>query len=57
MLKKSFIYVDYFSAMADVRNGLKSEYTYEGVHPNEYGYNVMEPLVEKAIARAIEQVK
>jgi lysophospholipase L1-like esterase len=55
--KNGFIYIDYFSAMVDERNGLKSEYTYDGVHPNEDGYNVMEPLAEKAIAKATGQIQ
>ncbi|MFZ1290749.1 MAG: SGNH/GDSL hydrolase family protein [Melioribacteraceae bacterium] len=47
------IYLDYFSAMVDARNGLKDELTYDGVHPNEAGYIVMEPLVEAAIKKAL----
>ena len=53
--KNGFIYLDYFSSMVDERNGLKDEYTYDGVHPNKTGYKVMEPLVEKAIAKALGQ--
>lgn len=47
------VYVDYFTPMADERNGLKAEYTYDGVHPNAAGYKVMEPLVETAIQNAM----
>jgi lysophospholipase L1-like esterase len=53
-VKKRFIYVDYFSPMADERDGLKSGYTFDGVHPNLAGYKVMEPLVEKAIQKVIK---
>ncbi len=42
-------YVDYFTAMADERNGLPKEYSEDGVHPNLTGYQIMKPLVEKAI--------
>ena len=49
------VYVDYFSAMADERNGLKATYTYDGVHPTQEGYKVMEPLVEKGIAAALQK--
>jgi lysophospholipase L1-like esterase len=42
-------YVDYFSPMADERNGLKASLSSDGVHPNLDGYKIMEPLVEKAI--------
>jgi lysophospholipase L1-like esterase len=48
----SMIYLDFFSAMADEKNGMKAEYTTDGVHPNEAGYNVMEPLTEIAISMA-----
>jgi len=53
--KNNIVYLDYFSAMADERNGLKSEFGYDGVHPNEAGYAVMEPLVEEAIGLALKQ--
>ncbi len=54
-LKNGLVYLDYFSAMADNRHGLKAELTYDGVHPNEAGYKVMEPLAEKAIGIALKQ--
>ena len=49
------IYLDFFSAMVDARKGMKAEYSKDGVHPNEAGYKVMEPLAEKAIATALGQ--
>jgi len=51
--KSGMVYLDFFSAMVDERKGLKAEYTKDGVHPNEAGYNVMEPLTEKAIDKAL----
>lgn len=51
--KYGLIWVDYFSPMADERNGLKAEYSGDGVHPNDAGYQVMEPLVSAAIAKAL----
>jgi lysophospholipase L1-like esterase len=54
-LKNGMVYLDYFSAMADSRHGLKAELTFDGVHPNEAGYKVMEPLAEKAIGIALQQ--
>lgn len=48
------MYLDYYSAMVDERNGLKSVYSNDRVHPNKAGYEVMAPLVEKAIAEAIK---
>jgi lysophospholipase L1-like esterase len=49
------VYLDYFSPMVDERHGLKAEYTYDGVHPNLAGYQVMAPLAEKAIQQALKQ--
>ena len=49
------VYLDYHSAMADARQGLRSELSPDGVHPNESGYRVMAPLVEKAIAEALRR--
>ncbi len=48
------IYLDYFSAMVDDRNGLPKELSEDGVHPNKAGYAIMEPLVEKAILEALQ---
>ena len=53
--KNNIVYLDYFSSMVDDRNGLKKEYTNDGVHPTEAGYKVMEPLVQKAIQKALAQ--
>jgi lysophospholipase L1-like esterase len=47
------VYADYFTEMVDAQNGLKSEYTNDGVHPTKAGYEVMAPIAEKAIARAL----
>ena len=52
-LQHGCVYLDYYSAMVDERQGLKAELTYDGVHPNEAGYKVMSPLAEKAIAEAL----
>lgn len=53
--KNHFVYCDYYSAMADERKGLPQKYSKDGVHPNADGYQVMEPIVEKAIAKALQQ--
>jgi len=49
------IYLDYFSAMADERDGLPKKYAHDEVHPTKAGYAVMEPLAEAAIAKALTQ--
>lgn len=53
--KNNFVYVDYYDAMVDERKGLPEKYSKDGVHPNAAGYKVMEPLVEKGIAKALER--
>lgn len=53
--KHNIVYLDYYSAMADERKGLKAELTSDGVHPNKAGYEVMDPLAEKAIAAALKK--
>ena len=44
-----FYYLDYFSEMVDNRNGLKKEFTPDGVHPNEKGYELMSAIAEKKL--------
>lgn len=51
--QKGHIYLDYFTPMADKRNGLPKKYAGDGVHPTVVGYQVMEPLVEAAIREAL----
>ncbi len=46
-------YADFHGAMADGRQGLPVELAADGVHPNEAGYRVMGPIVERAIAAAL----
>ncbi|WP_091867474.1 SGNH/GDSL hydrolase family protein [Pricia antarctica] len=53
--EKGHIYLDYFSAMADDRNGLPKKYADDEVHPTVAGYKVMEPLVEKAIEEGLKK--
>jgi len=51
--KNGFIYLDYYSAMTDDQEMFRKELTYDGLHPNDAGYQVMAPLAEKAIAAAL----
>ncbi|SDH22421.1 Lysophospholipase L1 [Flavobacterium omnivorum] len=50
---KGILYLDYFSAMRDERDGLKKAYSGDGVHPNKLGYQIMAPLAEKAIKEVL----
>jgi lysophospholipase L1-like esterase len=47
------IYLDYHSAMADARGGMREGLASDGVHPTEVGYRVMAPLAERAIEKAL----
>lgn len=51
--KQDLIVLDYYSAMANEKRGLKADLSEDGVHPNRAGYAVMAPLAEKAIAAAL----
>lgn len=53
--KNKFFYTDYFSAMVNEKLGLKDELGTDGVHPNEAGYAIMEPILEKNIFKALKK--
>jgi lysophospholipase L1-like esterase len=48
------IYLDYYSAMVDDKGFLKDELSDDGLHPNQKGYDIMAPLVERAISSALK---
>ncbi len=52
--EKGYVYVDYHSALKDAQDGLPSNLSHDGVHPNPAGYAVMAPLVEAGIAKALK---
>lgn len=52
--QNNLTYVDYFSSMADEKNGLKKEYSEDGVHPNLEGYKAMAPILENAIIKVLK---
>jgi lysophospholipase L1-like esterase len=54
--RNGFIYLDYYSAMIDDKKMMRPELTYDGLHPNDAGYEVMAPLAEKAISRALRTI-
>jgi lysophospholipase L1-like esterase/predicted enzyme related to lactoylglutathione lyase len=54
-IQNEITYLDYYSTMVDVQKGLKSDYTYDGVHPNLEGYKIMAPLAEKAIQKTLRK--
>jgi lysophospholipase L1-like esterase len=49
------MYLDYFSKMADDRNGLPSALTTDEVHVTKEGYSIMERMVKNAIEQTLGQ--
>ena len=52
--KNGHTYLDYFTPMLDDKGVLKQELTYDGLHPNDAGYEVMVPLALKAIEATLK---
>lgn len=52
--KEGVFYLDFFSAMADDKNAMKTEYTTDGVHCTSAGYDVMEKMVVPVINKALK---
>lgn len=51
--REGFGFVDYNAALDDGARGLSLANSADGIHPTAAGYAIMEPLAEKAFARAI----
>jgi len=49
------VYADYWSALAASNGGMKAQYSDDGVHPNDRGYEAMRPIAQAAIARAMHE--
>jgi lysophospholipase L1-like esterase len=49
------VYLDYYSAMLDDKGVLKQEITFDGLHPNTAGYDIMGPMAQKAIDQALKK--
>ena len=47
------VYLDYFTPMQDAKGVFKQELTYDGLHPNSAGYDVMMPLAQRAVDQAL----
>ena len=54
---RDLIYLDYFSAMANDDMGLDRDLAEDGVHPTRKGYQIMGPLAEAAILKALERYR
>jgi lysophospholipase L1-like esterase len=48
-----YTYLDYYTALTDTEGGMKPGTSVDGVHPNEKGYAIMEPLAQAAIDQTL----
>jgi len=55
--KKGLVYLDYYTPMLDDKQMFRQELTFDGLHPNDAGYELMMPLAEKAVAAALKMGK
>lgn len=53
--KHGYVYVNYYSAMADPAGGLPHKLSHDGVHPNAAGFAVMDPLAQAGIEKALNK--
>jgi lysophospholipase L1-like esterase len=42
-------YIDFYNVMKNERDGLRKEYTYDGVHPNKKGYEIMQKHLDPVL--------
>ena len=54
--QNSLTYLDYYTSMVDNNNELKKKYTYDGVHPNKKGYELMSILADQAISETLQLI-
>lgn len=53
--ERGLVRADYGAALSDGANGLRAEFTRDGVHPGAGGYAVMRPVAEAAVAEALSR--
>lgn len=51
--KNGLLFIDYYSPMVNDKNGLRSAYGHDGVHPTNKGYDAMEKIVRDVIPEAV----
>lgn len=52
--EKGFAYIDYFPLMCDENNAMQAALSYDGVHPTEEGYIIMETAAKAVIDKVLE---
>ncbi len=53
--KQGYVFLDYFSGTVDSKGFFRADITDDGLHPTAKGYEIMNPLAEKAITQALGQ--
>ena len=48
------VYADYFAALVDDKGMLKEGFSMDGLHPNQKGFDLMAPVIEAAIQKALQ---
>ena len=48
------VYADYFAALVDDKGMLKKGFSMDGLHPNQMGFDLLAPVAEAAIAKALQ---
>jgi lysophospholipase L1-like esterase len=51
--QRNYVYVDYYTALADQAGFLRAEAANDGLHPNSAGYRLMAPIALAAIDKAV----
>jgi lysophospholipase L1-like esterase len=51
--EKHIVYLNYYPAMVNEKQGMRDTLSGDGVHPNAAGYAIMAPLAEEAIRQAL----
>jgi lysophospholipase L1-like esterase len=51
--QNTIMYLDYFSALDNGKNGIDKTYSYDEVHLTLEGYKVLEPLLESALKKVL----
>jgi lysophospholipase L1-like esterase len=52
--RESFVYLDYYTALADSAGRFPADLSDDGLHPNAKGYRVMTPIALEAVNKALE---
>lgn len=53
--REGLLYLDYYSAMADEQGAMRPGLSSDGVHPTAKGYEIMAPLAEATIKKALQE--